>query len=85
MLVAAGIFLQQGVADVIERRTVLVGGERAKRRAGNILKPHAGSFLAPAPNFKSLEKLYDYSAAGEDRFRKGKRAAKPEKLDINWV
>src|SRR5258705_4423024 len=50
MLVAAGIFQQQRIADVVKRRTVLPGGKRAERGAGKILKPHAATFLTPAPS-----------------------------------
>src|SRR5260370_7199034 len=44
MGVAAAVVQQHGIADVIQRRAVLPGGQRAKRRAGEILQAHAVSF-----------------------------------------
>ena len=44
MGIAAGIVQQQGIADVIQRRPVLAGGQRAVGGAGEILKAHAVSF-----------------------------------------
>ena len=44
MGVAAAVVQQQGIADVVQRRAVLPGGQRPKRRTGKILETHAVSF-----------------------------------------
>src|SRR5262249_59792752 len=41
MGVAAGVFQQQRVADVVQRRPVLMGRQRPKRGAGQMVKSHA--------------------------------------------
>ena len=44
MGVAAAVVQQHGIADVVQRRAVLCRGQRAKRRAGEILEAHAVTF-----------------------------------------
>src|SRR6202035_3997100 len=46
MLVAAMMLAQQGIADLVQRRAVLAGRQRATGGAGKILKPHEMSFRA---------------------------------------
>ncbi|MHC2255320.1 hypothetical protein ACVILK_005012 [Bradyrhizobium embrapense] len=40
MGIAAAIGLQHGIADVVERRTVLPGGQRPAHRPGDFVKAH---------------------------------------------
>src|SRR3977135_4235927 len=46
MLVAAVMAQQQGIADVVQRRAVLPGRQRAVGGTGNMLKSHETSFRA---------------------------------------
>ena len=48
MRVAAAVFLQQGIADVIKRGTVLFGGQRPAHGPGNFVKTH-GNSQSPDP------------------------------------
>ncbi len=50
MRVAAGAVQQQGIADVVERRAVLAGRQRAIGGAGDHLKCHQISFRAVWPH-----------------------------------
>ncbi|OIQ76886.1 hypothetical protein GALL_414290 [mine drainage metagenome] len=50
MGVAAGAIQQQGIADVIERRAVLAGRQRAVSGPGEFLKRHESSFRAVWPH-----------------------------------
>src|SRR4029079_16258128 len=44
MGIAAEVFLEHGIADVVERRAVLLGGQGAKEGAAEMFKAHAVSF-----------------------------------------
>ena len=44
MRVAAAVFQEQGIADVVQRRAVFMRGQRPARGGGEVLKTHAISF-----------------------------------------
>jgi hypothetical protein len=63
MAVAAVVFQEQGIADVVERRAVLAGRQRPAGGAGDLLKIHGSSFSATPAGFpatcKPLKNLYE--------------------------
>jgi hypothetical protein len=55
--VAAVVFQQQGIADIVQRRAVLPGRQRAAGGPGDLLKIHGSSFRAPLKPIR-IERKY---------------------------
>ena len=85
MRVAAGIVLQEGIADVIERRPVLPHRERAERGAGKILKPHAVSFPAPASRHCKIDATITVSREACPALDAGRGPVRAKKTPWVWL
>ena len=84
MGVAAAVFSEHGIADVIERRAVLLGGQRAQGGAGEMVEAHAVSFRRYRKSPKSLRRSLGRSEAPAAASGP-KRACTPRKPLENYM